>query len=794
MQQNDTTVWLSTNAGLVKLNPATKKYYILNKWRNKIVNEIRYAAFSPKGQLWLGSGPAGIYIFDVNTNQFINNFRNNKSDPLSICSDNIVTLYFDRTGNIWSGSYGNGTSYASTENIFFGSHLSTAEMQASNGNNYISWLGEDKDKRIWCLIADVPGFWMLDKDLKIRMYRNPLLENGTPYNGSIHKLVFDSSNGIWCGTNKGVYKYELAANKMHPVKYHLINQEVHGSAWIKDIILLHDHSILFSTFGGVYRLTNERGKPVILPLNFLKPGSYNGFGKLFQDPTHLIYIKPLSDSLYILKPSGNGSFDLIQSLHFKPEVNNYFSEKSDSMVYLATTDGLYHIIRNNFHIQKANFSEKLPFLNVGNGLKKENRFWLFGQKGLYFFDESNKQGRIYTIEDGLPTNEFSFSPLVYTTNDRCIAGSSNGLVSFFPKQKQDSIYPARPRITKIYINDVLITSRRNANETEKLSLSHKENTFSFDFSPITFQHAAQSSFEFKLEGYDENWIGTDMANYTRYSKIPPGNYKFRLRALDAMGRVSPFIKILEIEIRKAFWQTTLFKIFALVFITGVGWLIAKWYFRYRIRKQQTEFEKQQVIEKERTRIATDMHDDLGAGLSRIKFLSQALSNKKNEDESIKTGLEKIIDFSDEMTEKMGEIVWALNEKNDTLADLVAYTRSYAMEYLANHHITCNMDTPLHLPNTFIAGEIRRNIFLTVKECLHNIIKHSGATTVDFSIQLNKSIEIIIHDNGKGIDWNNQRAFSNGLQNIDKRMKDINGKATFLNIKGTKVMLHIPLSL
>ncbi len=126
-----------------------------------------------------------------------------------------------------------------------------------------------------------------------------------------------------------------------------------------------------------------------------------------------------------------------------------------------------------------------------------------------------------------------------------------------------------------------------------------------------------------------------------------------------------------------------------------------------------------------------MHDDLGAGLSRIKFISQSIRNKKMEDEAIKTELEKITGYSDEMTEKMGEIVWALNEKNDTLADLVAYSRSYAIEYLANHDINCKADTPLGLPGTFIAGEIRRNIFLSVKECLHNIVKHADASCVSF---------------------------------------------------------------
>src|SRR5205809_6717299 len=115
-----------------------------------------------------------------------------------------------------------------------------------------------------------------------------------------------------------------------------------------------------------------------------------------------------------------------------------------------------------------------------------------------------------------------------------------------------------------------------------------------------------------------------------------------------------------------------------------------------------------------------MHDDLRAGLSRIKFLNQSILNKKLKDEIIKTELKKITSFSDELSEKMGEIVWALNEKNDTLADLVAYSRSYAVEYLANHDIDCEADTPMNLPGTFITGDMRRNIFLSIKECLHNV--------------------------------------------------------------------------
>jgi signal transduction histidine kinase/ligand-binding sensor domain-containing protein len=791
LQQNDTTAWLSTNEGLVKLNPVLNKYRLFNRWQNQIVKEFRYAALSPKGQLWVGSGPGGIYTFDVNTLQFIDNFRNDKLDPFSLCSDNIVSLYFDQTGNIWCGSFGNGSSYSHIENIFFANHLSKNETQAWKANNSISWIGMDPHENLWCILADAPGFWILDKEFKIRVHQNPLLENGANFNGSIYKIIFGPGVEIWCATNKGLYQYNVRTNRMHPLKYELINQDLQGSIWITDIAGLGDSSILFSTYAGLYRVTNESGRLVVKPFTFLQPGEYNGFGPIFQDQANFVYIKTLGDFLYVLKPApGEMGYTLIKKIHFLPEINHYFNEKGDTITYLATKDGLYHIDNRNFQIEKEGFNNQLPFLNVSSVFKKDHQLWVFGEKGLYFFDEKNKSRRTFTVEDGLPTNEFSLSALVYTGDERCIAGSSNGLVSFFPGQRPDSVYPPRAQITNIYINDVVYNPFRHPDETKRISLSHRENTFSFDFAPIAFQHAAQCSFEYKLKGYDEAWINSGTTRYTRYSKIPQGNYVFDLRILDATGRVSPFTKTLEIQIAQAFWQTTLFKAAVGAFIVLGGWLLFRWYFSNKIRKQKREFEKQQAIERERTRIATDMHDDLGAGLSRIKFLSQVLQNKEGNDESIKTELEKITRYSDEMAEKMGEIVWAMNEKNDTLADLVAYTRSYAVEYLANHDIPCEADTPSHLPVTFIPGDVRRNIFLSVKECLHNIVKHAGATRVFFSVQLGGMIQIIIHDNGKGIDWNNRRAFSNGIQNIQQRMKEIGGEVQFSNEGGTKVILTI----
>jgi signal transduction histidine kinase len=323
-------------------------------------------------------------------------------------------------------------------------------------------------------------------------------------------------------------------------------------------------------------------------------------------------------------------------------------------------------------------------------------------------------------------------------------------------------------------------------------LAHDQNTFSFDFSCIGFHHAEESVYEYKLDGYDENWIRGGTTHYTRYSKIAPGNYLFRIRTIDAKGRISPYTKTLAVEIRKAFWQTIIFRIFLAGLFGLFMWMLIKYYLNTRIRKQQLEFEKRQAIEKERTRIATDMHDDLGAGLSRIKFLSDTIGMKKQLQQPVEEDITSISNYANEMIGKMGEIVWALNEKNDSLSDLLSYTRAYAVEYLLINGIRCQVNVPPDFPTVFVSGEFRRNVYLAIKEALHNIIKHAKAENVNISIDINKNLIIAIQDDGVGFDIRNIRPFSNGLNNMQKRMKDILGSLEIVQKKGTLIIISAPL--
>jgi signal transduction histidine kinase len=184
-----------------------------------------------------------------------------------------------------------------------------------------------------------------------------------------------------------------------------------------------------------------------------------------------------------------------------------------------------------------------------------------------------------------------------------------------------------------------------------------------------------------------------------------------------------------------------------------------------------------------------MHDDLGAGLSTLRFLSEKV--KRNSfSEVTRSDAGKIVANSNDLVQKMNEIIWAMNEKNDTLEDLVYYTRSYAVEYCEENNLQCKINIPETIPARFVSGEIRRNIFLTVKESLHNIVKHAEARKVQINFSVGKNLFVSIGDNGIGL-IPNKNGGGNGLKNMKKRIESIGGYFEIVNETGTLIKMTVP---
>jgi signal transduction histidine kinase len=179
---------------------------------------------------------------------------------------------------------------------------------------------------------------------------------------------------------------------------------------------------------------------------------------------------------------------------------------------------------------------------------------------------------------------------------------------------------------------------------------------------------------------------------------------------------------------------------------------------------------------------------MGGELSAIRLLSEMkISNITSEQQ-----LSKISSSSGELVQKMNEIVWALNVNNDSLQGLIAYMRRYAVKHLDDVGIDCLFKQPEKIPDIEVDGITRRNIFLLVKEALNNVVKHANATEVKMSVTMDDSLQIIIHDNGKGIPADRQQNGSgNGLRNMQQRVKELKGVLEIRNHEGTTVRFDLP---
>jgi len=209
-----------------------------------------------------------------------------------------------------------------------------------------------------------------------------------------------------------------------------------------------------------------------------------------------------------------------------------------------------------------------------------------------------------------------------------------------------------------------------------------------------------------------------------------------------------------------------------------------------IELQKAILEKHKELENERGRIASELHDDLGSGLTKITYLSQlALKNSQNKNE-----IQKINKTSFNLVENMREIIWAMKEENNTLEDLLTYIKMYAVEFFDMSVIKLEIAIPEIIPSIEVKGEIRRYIFLTTKEALNNIIKHAKATNTYLKIEISeKLLIIIIKDNGVGFDTNLEiKKRRHGLSNMEMRISSIGGNISISSSNGTSIILSIPI--
>jgi len=313
------------------------------------------------------------------------------------------------------------------------------------------------------------------------------------------------------------------------------------------------------------------------------------------------------------------------------------------------------------------------------------------------------------------------------------------------------------------------------------------------YTAFSFSAPERIRFKVRLRGIDREWVDTGERRSISYTHVPPGRYAFQVKAADNHGIWNEAGATLQLTVQPFFWQTWWFAPLCWLGATaglGAGVVTA---FRRRHAQRLQVLDRARLVERERRRIAQDLHDDLGSGLTEIDSTS-ALAQETVTDLEAKTYFQEIRARARGLITSMDEIVWAVNPRNDNLSAVTTYFCHYAEHFLRSAAMSCRFDIPDHIPPLPLTAEQRHSLFLAYKEALNNAVKHSAGSEVSIEFALKADqLRITVSDNGRGLSENTERAQADGWHNMRGRLEQLGGRCDIEPglLGGVRVTFQLP---
>ena len=316
------------------------------------------------------------------------------------------------------------------------------------------------------------------------------------------------------------------------------------------------------------------------------------------------------------------------------------------------------------------------------------------------------------------------------------------------------------------------------------------------YTALSFQAPEKNRFKYKLEGADSEWVDAGSRRVAYYNRVPPGHYRFRVIACNNDGVWNETGASLAVVLVPHVWQTWWFLCLAALAAVGSVGGTAAYLTRIASRRRLARLQQQHALEKERTRIARDIHDDLGSSLTHISMLSELAEADQANPKEVETHVRKIAASARETVRSLDEIVWAVSPENDTWNSLAEYLSEFANEFFGGTGIRCRLEMPMDMPPGPLPSEVRHSLFLTLKEALNNALKHGHPSEVRISMSHSRAmVEITIADDGQGfaLEPGDSGAGGNGLRNMRERIENLHGEFRLETApgKGTCIRLRVP---
>ena len=766
-QSSDGRLWVGTERGLSEFLPAENKdgerfqsYTSVNGLSGNFVTAL---AEDRDGNLWIGTDVGG--ALRLGAHGFT---TYNQADGLG--GIRISSIFEDRRGDLCVIG---GEGYL---NRFDARRFAAARLTLPRGMSKWSWgwyqvLFQDRVGEWWLPTAEgLVRYPKLDNVEQITRARPKAIyttRDGLPAN-EIFRLFEDSRGDIWIstlGNLRGVLtRWERATETFHrytpadgipktaPTAF---CEDASGSLWIG----FYGGGLLRYSAGRFTPFTESDGVP---------PGFVRGL--------YLDHVGRLWDA------AGEGGV---------ARVDDPGAEHPRFVTYSAA-DGL----SSNQATCVTEDQWGMIYIGTGRGLDK--------------LDPATGRIRHYTTTDGLAN---SFINVAFRQRDGSLwFGTLQGLSRLMP-QPERAASPPPILITALRIAGVgYPLSELGASAVVVPQLGASQNNIQIEFAGLSLAVGESLRYQYKLEGADRDWSAPAEQRTVNYPNLAPGIYSFLVRAVTADGTLSESPATVSFKILPPIWQRWWFVAIAALIIASAVFAFA----RYRYQRMKAVLEAEEALrrsreerlielERVRTRIATDLHDDIGSSLTQIAILSEVTRKRMDSGDNEKGAepLARIISVSNELVDTMSDIVWAINPKKDYLSDLLQRMRRFASDVFTARNIAFRFRASDQEHDIELGANVRREIFLIFKESINNIVKHSGCTRAEIEFQIEGDwLTLKVNDNGKGFDSTfavggsspvtSSARGGNGLLSMRRRAEEMGGQFEIVSRKGegTTVTLRV----
>lgn len=797
----------SSTKGLISVNTVSKTHRILlaEDAEGQQIFARCLLKIDPK-TIWIGS-ESGLYIYNIETGK-AENLRHNRSEPFSLSDNAIYSIFKDREGGIWVGSFFGGVDYYSNQFNQFELYYPVDGANRMKGSRV----------REFCPAPD-GKIWIGTEDSGLNLFdpaKNEFLPLPSPLQSlytNIHALCADGDY-LWIGTfSKGLNRYNLKTNELVTYKQSDAPNSISQNSTFA-ICKDRQNTLWIGNLSGlnIYDYEND---------NFKQIDEFQGIyiQDIFEDSDGKIWVATFTKGLYRHDPA-TGAWKTFW-YHTGDERNTLYNkitsifEDSEKRVWVATEGGGFYLYdKKNEVFIPFNSSKGLPNDVVYQLQEDSNGYlWLSTNSGLVKYNPQTGSFRNYTVENGLKTNQFNYQSSFKTSDGMLYFGSIDGFVRFDPSTFKDPDLTVPVVFTELFINNdpVNSTDEKSLLEqsilfTEKITLPYYKNSFRLSYAVLNYSNRNDYRILYKLDGFDKEWIQSESKNDIIYSNLKPGKYLLSLKLYNgSKDSDEEMLKTLTVYIRPPFWLSGwAYVVYVVLFIAGIATL-----FKYlSLRNQKIQIERMRIFEQQKERelyrskidFFTSVAHEIRTPISLIKAPLDYVINTEEVSESVKENLQIMSKNTDRLLSLINQLLdfqktesdaYLLNLERHNLSELIRDTY-LRFSPLAKQR---GVQFQLGLPEEELYVQIDRE---AVQKIISNLINNAIRYCTSYvkikayigTDETGNRFHLIIDNDGERIPEEHRQAIFKPFVQLDrKRDRTISGTGIGLALSRSLAELH-----